>query len=178
MFTNYKLAVLNYTVMMLFIPFLTMIQNSFWPSIFGNQIPIYLWIPCVIYWALYRRTGETVLMIYFITLSVASTSSLLAGYLLAFHALVLLTLFLFKRVYYTSWIFFSTACALTLLFFPFSLWVLSHIIAGKAYFPGFLSWIGGGVATWILSFPLLSLFQWIDHLTITQSAEHKQPGVL
>ncbi len=178
MFTNYKMAFLNYSVMMLLILLITMIQNSLLPSFFGTHIPIHLWIPCLIYWGLYRRTGETVFMIYFIALSIASSSSLLTGYLLTFNGLVLLTLLLFKRIYYTSWVFFSTGCALTLIFFPLLIWVFAQIVGGPFYFHGFLSELGGALLTWIFSFALLSLFQWIDYLTITKPKEHKRPGVL
>ena len=178
MFTNYKMAFLNYSVMMLLILLIIMIQNSIWPAFFGVHIPIHLWIPCIIYWGLYRRTGETVCMIYFITLSLASSSSLLTGYLLTFNGLVLLILLLFKRIYYTSWIFFSIGCALTLIFFPLLIWVFTKIIDGHFYFYGLLPELGGAMITWIFSFLLLGLFQRIDYLTITKPKEYKNPGAL
>ena len=161
--------------MISFIFIIIMIQNSFWPSFFGTYIPVYLWIPCLIYWALYRQPGETTFMVYFIAMSVAANSSLMTGYLLTCNSLVFLSLLVFKRVYYTSWVFFSTACAFTLFFFPILLWILPQITDGKTYFPGFIPWLAGGLITWILSFPLLGLFQWIDNLTIVQSSERKQP---
>lgn len=178
MLINYKLSFLNYFMMILSTLVITILQNSLWPSFFGTNFPIYLWIPFLIYWALYRKTGETVFMVYFITLSVASTSSVLTGYLLSCNSLVLLTLLVFKRIYYTSRVFFSTACALTLMFFPILLWLLSQIMNGRTfYFYGFIPYLTGAVVTWIFSFPLLNLFQWIDNLTITKSAKHSA-GVL
>ncbi len=173
MFINYKLAILNYTTMIALFLLITIIQNSLWPSLFDN-IPIYLWIPCLIYWALYRQTVEAVFIVYFITFNTASTSSLLTGYFLVFNAVILLVLLLFKRIYYTSWMFFSIACALTLLSFPVLLWVLTRMMNGPVYFHGFIAWLGGGLMTWILSFPLLGLFQWVDHLTITKPARDNQ----
>ena len=160
--------------MIIFILLIAMIQNSLWPTVFGTYIPIYLWIPCFIYWALYRKTGETVFMVYFITLSTVATSPLLAGYLLTFNSLVLLVLFLFKRLYYTSWIFFSAATAFTLLFSPIPLWILPQIMKGTVYFHGVIPWLGGGIVTWILSFPMLGFLKWIDHLTIIERVEYKQ----
>ncbi|MDE0119993.1 MAG: hypothetical protein OXM55_08320 [Bdellovibrionales bacterium] len=173
MFTNYKIVLINYILMIIFILFIAVIQNSLWPSVFGTHIPTYLWIPCLIYWALYRKTGETVFMLYFITLNTTATSPLLTGYLLIFHSLALIVLFLFKRIYYTSWVFFSTACAFSVLFFPIPLWFLSRIINGTMYLHGFLPWIGGCIITWILSFPILGLLKWIDHRTIGKSAGYK-----
>ena len=177
MFINYKMAILNYTLMLLFVLLTTLIQNSLLPSIFGISTPIYLWIPYLIYWALYRKTGETVFMIYFITFNVASTSPLLVSYILIFNALIFLTLLFLKQIYYTSWTFFSIACFLTLILFPISLWILSQFMDGIAYFQ-FIPWIKGVIATWILSFPLLLFFQWIDHLTIIKQKEYKHMGVL
>jgi len=177
MFTNYKMAFLNYSIMIISIPVITMIQNSLWPSLSGIKIPVYLWIPCLIYWGLYRKTTEAVFMVYFITLNIASTSSLPAGYLLTFNSSILLILLLFKRIYYTSLIFFSTACAASLFFFPILLWSLSWVIDGKTYFHGFILWLGGGITTWILSFPLLGVFQWIDNIT-AKSIEYRKMEAL
>ena len=168
----------NYSIMMLLILLVIMIQTSLWPTFLGTHIPIHLWIPCIIYWSLYRRTGETVCMIYFITLSLASTSALLTGYLLTFNSLVLLILLLFKRIYYTNWIFFSIGCAITLLFFPLFIWAFAKIMDGHSYFYGLLPELGGVVITWIFSFLLLGLFQQVDYLTITKPKEYKNPGVL
>ena len=61
MFINYKTAFFNYIVMILLIFCIILIQNSIWPSLFGIYAPIYLWLPCLIYWGLYRNTGEAVL---------------------------------------------------------------------------------------------------------------------
>ena len=73
-------------------------SKQFMAFLFDN-IPIYLWIPCLIYWAIYRQTVETVFIVYFITFNTASTSSLLTGYFLVFNAVILLVLLLFKRIY-------------------------------------------------------------------------------
>lgn len=174
MFINYKMALLNYTTMITFILMITLFQNV-WSGLFGFDIPVYLWIPCIIYWSLYRKTGETVFIVYFITLNIASTSSLFAGYLLFFNSLILLTILLLKRVYYTSLAFFSHTTALTLLFYPTGLWTLSQIMEGKSYLHGILPMLTGALLTWILSFPLLRLFQTVDSFTIIKTEGQKQP---
>jgi len=158
----------------LFIFLVILTQNSLWPSFFGTYIPIYLWIPCLIYWAIYRNTGETIFMLYFITINIASTTSLPITYLLSFHALMVLVLFLFKRIYYTSWLFFNTACACALFCFQPVIWGLSYIVDNKSYFHGWIPWIVGGIITWVLAFPILSVFQWMDHITIHRSKEYQK----
>ena len=176
MLIKQKMIFFNYLIMIFLFFIITMFQNSFWPSLFGIHLPVYLWIPYLIYWSLYRKPGEAALIVYFITISIAATSSLMVGYLLVCNSLIFLSLLLFKRVYYTSWVFFSTACALTVFFFPILLWTIPQIIGGKTYFHGFIPWLAGGLVTWILSFPLLVVFQWIDNLTIVKSTERRQPA--
>ncbi len=173
MFINYKMAFLNYIVMGMIILLITLFQNT-GPGLFGFDIPLYLWIPCLVYWGLYRNTGETIFMVYFITLSIASTSSLLAGYLLTFNGLVLLTILLFKRIYYTSLMFFSIASALALFFFPVVLWVLSQFMESKAYLHAIPTWMAGMGITWALSFLLLGLFKGIDSFTLTKTEGEKR----
>ena len=175
MLSNYKLILLNYLIMMVLILGLTTLQNTVYFSFFGlSTFPIYFWIPCLIYWALYRKIGESTFMLYFITLSVATSSSLHLGLLIIFNSLLMLSLFLFKRIYYTSWVFFSIACATTLFLFPILLWILARILEGKYYFHNILPWILGGMLTWLLSFVLLNLFQRIDKLTLTTGKENKK----
>ena len=176
MFVNYKWAGLNYFIMTLLVLLIIMVQNSLWPSFFGTHFPLYLWIPCLIYWSLYRRIGETVLMAYFIAFCLASSSPLMLGYLLSFNSLVLLILLLFKKIYYTSWVFFSVSTAGALFFFPLIIWIFAEVMGGHSYFYGFLPELGGAILTWIFSFALLGFFQWIDHLTITKPKETKQPA--
>lgn len=173
MFINYKMAFLNYAGMGGVILFATLFQTTS-PGLFGFDIPIYLWIPCLVYWGLYRHTGETIFMVYFITLCIASTSSLLVGCLLIFNGLVLLTILLFKRIYYTSLMFFSTACALALLFFPIVLWVLSQFIEGKTYSHKIPAWLAGMLTTWALSFLLLGFFKGIDSFTLVKKEGEKR----
>ena len=164
--------------MLLFVPLITLIQNSFVTSVFGIGTPIYLWIPYLIYWALYRKTSDAVFIVYFVSFNIASTSPLLASYLLIFNSLVLLTLLFLKKIYYTSWMFFSIACLLILILCPVSLWILSQFMDGIAYFHKLIPWIKGVITTWSLSFVLLWFFQWLDQLTIIKPAEHKKLGVL
>ena len=164
--------------MLLFLPLITLVQNSFITSVFGTSTPIYLWVPYLIYWSLYRKPWEAVFIVYFVSLSIASTSPLLASYILAFNSLVLLTLLFLKKIYYTSWVFFSIACFLILILCPVSLWILSQFMDGIAYFHKLIPWIKGVLITWSFSFPLLFFFHWVDRLTIIKPVEHKRVGIL
>lgn len=144
-------------------------QNSIWPEIFGEYFPLYLWIPCLIYWLLYRSTWQAGIWIYIFSLWMAANSTILLSHFLMLLALMFLVILFFQRVYYTSLNFFSTACAVSLLCFPCLSWLLSIWLEGYFYFPPLLSWIGGGMVSWILSFPLFFLFTWIDHLQIKKT---------
>ncbi len=162
----YKITLFNYFVMMGLVPLvIIIIQSGLWPLIV-KSLPLYLWVPYLIYWILYRHTIETVVMIYILSFMIASSSSILVSHLLLIHAVMFLTILFFKRVYYTSMKFFSTACGVSLLLFPLLLWVLSVWLEGQFYFPGLLVCLGGGVLSWGLGFPLLFSVQFIDKQTL------------
>ncbi len=178
-FAGSKAVFVNYGgLIILFIPVIVITQNNIWPGVTGINFPLYLWIPFLVYQALYRKAGEAVFMAYFITFSSASTSSMPAGFLLAVNALILLALFLFKRIYYNSLMFFSTASIGALLFFPIALWFLFYIMTGTIYFHGFTALLGGVTVTWLFSFPLLGLLKWWDRLTIHERKPKGAGGLI
>ncbi len=172
MSTIYKTNLLSDTLTIFLMVLVIIFQNSFWPEIFGKHLPLYLWIPCLIYWLLYRTTWKATLMIYFLSFLVAASSTVLISHLLLIHSLIFLITLFFKRVYYTSWTFFSTACAISLLFFPPLLWISSILLENHFYFPPVLYWIGGGMISWLLSFPLFLLLQQTDQLCLKKT--HKK----
>ena len=173
MFKKYKMYILNYLIMITLFFLIGLFENSLLPGIFGPLFPICLWMPFLIYWTMYRKIGEAIFMIYFITFSLASLSSLHISYLLVFHSLVLLTLILLKKFYYISWVFFTLAVAGAVFSFPLVLYILQTTMGEKVAFPNVLFWFVGGVIAWLFSFPLLSLVKWIDFRTILPP-RHKQ----
>ena len=150
--------------MMFTVFFISTIQNNIWPVIFGITLPLHLWIPFLVYWTLYRSTGSTILFIYLITINMISLSVIPISCLLGIACLTTLLLIFFKRVYYVNWIFFSIGTGLTLFFFPILLLLFSFWSDEKIYIPNLIFWIGGGVISWLLSFPLLWFFQKMDQL--------------
>ena len=174
-----KALFVNYAgLIILFIPMIIIIQNNVWPHFTGIHCPLSLGIPFLVYHALYRKAGHAVFMAYFVTFSSAATSSLPAAYLLAVNTAILLGLFLFKRIYYSSLMFFSTASAVALLFFPGAICLLFYIMTGTGYFHGFAALLGGGFVTWLFSFPLLGLLQGYDRLTIFKQKIRSQRSLL
>ena len=166
---------LNYWVAITLILITALVQNTLRISFFGFDAPFYLWIPCLLYWAIYRGAWSTVFMVYFITLNTVSVGALPIGYILIFNSLSVLVLFLFKRVYYTDIMFFSIATAVALLFFPIGIWVLSLVTEGPMYFHHPVSWLLGGLVTWLISFLIFYIFQRLDQLTMTPDGEQKLP---
>lgn len=167
--TAYKTTLLSDTLTTFLIVLVVIFQNSIWPETIGRHFPLYLWVPCLMYWLLYRTTWKAVLMIYFLSFFIAASSTALVSHLLLIHSLTFLITLFFKRVYYTSWTFFSTACAISLLFFPLLLWISSVWLENHLYIPPVLYWIGGSVLSWALSFPLFLLLQQTDQLCLKKT---------
>ena len=170
---NYKRILLSFSYTIFIIFFISTIQNNIWPVIFGIHLPLQLWIPCLVYWVLYRSTASAIFFIYLITINMISLSVISLGCLLGIASFIAFLLIFFKRVYYVNWIFFSTGTAVALLFFPFLLLLFSGWTDGKIYMPHFGPWIGGGLMSWLFSFPLLWIFQRMDQLLNIKLAEQK-----
>ena len=173
MFISYKTAVLNYLAMTAMVFFVTLVQNSLWPAVFGTYAPLYLWPACVVYWTLYHKPGSAVFIIYLVSLSTASTSSQPFGCILLFNSLIFMTIIFFKRIYYTNFKFFGTALVIALLCLPLIFWLFSLITDGKSYFYGFLPYLAGILASWLFSCPVFGMLKYIDHLTHAQTAENR-----
>ena len=166
-----KASWINYIAVTAFIPLIIIVQTGLWPSFWKGiapsffNAPIYLWIPYLIYWTLWRTTKEAVIIIYLLSFMIAAAGTQPAGRVLFIHCLIFLTVLFFKRVYYTSLRFFSAAVGLSLLTLPLLIGLLSLWLDGRFDFPGVRLWLMGGVLTWVLAFPLLFCLQAADHLT-------------
>jgi len=164
LFLNYKKILLSVVYMVFTVLFISTIQNNIWPVIFGITVPLQLWIPCLVYWTLYRSTGSIIVFVYLNTINIVSLSVLPLSGLLGITCLIALLLIFFKRVYYVNWMFFSIGTAITLFFLPVLLLCFSIWSDGKTYIPSLVFWIGGGIISWLLSFPLFWFFQRLDQL--------------
>ena len=170
---SYKPILLSFAFTIFTVFFISAIQNNLWPVIFGIHLPLQLWIPCLVYWTLFRSFGSTIMFIYLITISISSLSSVPFSCLLAAVSIIVFILSFFKRVYYINWMFFSIGTALALLFFPALLWLFSGWLDNKPYIPNGVFWIGGALTAWLFSFPLLIIFQWVDQKLTIQLEENR-----
>ena len=144
-------------------------QNAFWPEWFGPYFPLSLWIPCLIYWLLYRPLWKATFMLYFISVFTATGSTIPLSLLLLLHSLIFLIILFFKRVYYINWTFFNTATVMSLLLWTPLLWMVSQWLNASFYFPPVWTWLGGGVVSWLFSLPLFVLLQQIDKLYVKKT---------
>ena len=132
-------TLLNFTLMVLLLFGLIIFQSSLWPTaFFGSKLNFLLWLPYLNYWMIYRRPFESVLMLYFLTICVSTTSSIPTSYLLIIHCLLFLILIPVKRLYYINWKFYSVVNCIIVFFFPILLWCLLFWIDKKKY----LAWNG------------------------------------
>ena len=169
MFPSFKARLINYTLMLIVIFGISMIQSTFWPFVFSSYIPLYLWLPFLVYWALYRGAWETLFMTYFLTFAIASTSTISPSHFLLIHSLFFLALITVKKFYYINRMFFGISCVISFLLFPILLWTLSIIENNSSFTPAIISWILGGIVSWLLAWPLLYLLKSLDNKTISST---------
>ncbi len=150
----------NYFFMVGSLFLLTLAGSSIGPVFL--HLPFLLWVPFMIYWILYRKTTETLIMLYFITWVVSSTSTVPTSHLLLLNSGFFLILTLFKNVYYTHKMFFGLACAVMFLLMPFTLGLLCKATGMKAYLPSLTVWVPGSVLNWFLIWPLFYLLRFAD----------------
>ena len=149
-------------------------QNRIWPVLFG--LPVFLFVPFLVYVALYQKTGFVIFMLYFISFALSASSALPFSFLLVFNGFFTLVLFLFRKVYSINTLFFCLTCALILFLFPAFLFLFAQLMGEKPYIYGPLFWIGGGMVSWIFCLPLLKLFQALDRALLSQTVQSQRRG--
>ena len=161
------LALTNYLTFLILTIALTSLQCSLWLQFFGYFPSPYMWIPTLVYWALYRRIHEGLLMCYMLVITTVSLSSIPISLFLflnlIFYALAIL---IKQRIYWngpTYLMLISGITSMTLTFFHF---ILSWILETKPIVdPEILDGILSGLFTSLVSLPLYYIFAKIDHVT-------------
>ena len=147
-----------------FLLFLIALQSSVLPYFFNTRFNTCFWIPYITYWYLFRKHGECIVMLYLLSYIVAATSSTPFSHLLFIHALILLILLPFKRVYFVNWKFYSISVAIILFCFPLISNLLFSWEQKRVILPHLGALVLGGALTWLFSFPLFGIMKWFDLL--------------
>ncbi len=162
-----SLVFANYSLFLTSLLLLASLQSSLWMQLLGSFPPPQTWVPFIVYAALYRRATESFVMIYLLTLAVASLSAIPLGFFLLLNLLLAGFIFLFKeRIYWPGSTYFVLVCGSSVILFSvlhFGLsWAIEHNPARSYHF---FDWTLGSLLTMLLGFPLYRLMTWFDHLT-------------
>lgn len=162
-----NLSFTNYLLFLLLTLILTSLQCSLWMQFFGYFPAPQMWIPTLAYWAIYRDTGEGLIMAYLI---VVSTISLSAVPLSLFLGIVIICFLLAKlikeRIYWRGTTYLTLISLVLALAFPLLHYLLSWAFEPvRITDPEALDNILSALLTALMSLPLYFLYAKIDELT-------------
>ncbi len=145
---------------------LATLQTSLWFQIFGYFPSPALWIPCLIYVALYRSTLEVIIYSYLTAFVLASMTAMPEGVLMVSCLAVALTARLFKeRIYWVSASYVMMVCGLGALFFQIFHWAATYVLGDPITGPAVIDWFIEALLTPLAAPVLFPVFRWFDRLT-------------
>ncbi len=143
------------------------LQCSLWLQTLGGTPAPHLWIPFLVYFAIYRQRLESILGIYGIAAALSSFSAAPFGLLLVACLLIYFAVDTFKqRIFWGGVGFFSMVIGAVSFGLPFVMLAMSWIFDKNAIrnFP-LINPIISALLTILSSFPLYGIFSKIDRLT-------------
>lgn len=157
----------NYAAFALIGLALATLQSSLWMQVFGSFPAPHLWLPIAIYWSIYRKPQEGILICYVLSIAIAPLTAAPMGILLLLLLILWGCVYVFKRrIFWPGTTYFmlvvgAATLALPILHFILS-WIFERNPTSSFYF---FEWIMKSLLTPLVSIPLLVLFQKIDMLT-------------
>jgi hypothetical protein len=146
---------------------LTTVQTSLWYQIFGYFPGPALWIPCLIYVALFRSTLESVLFAYVVALVLSTMTVMPEGVLMATCLALTLSTQIFKeRFFWSAASYFMMVTGLASLMFHIYHWIFSFIFLDTPiHSPQISQWLIESLLTPLSAPILVPFFRWFDRLT-------------
>ena len=146
---------------------LASLQTSLWFQIFGYFPGPALWIPCLIYVALFRPTLEAIIFAYLAGFALSTMTAMPEGLLMAVCLGLVLTAQLFKqRIYWSGSSYLMMTCGLAALMFHVFHWALSYVLGDHPLTsPNVMDWLIEALLTPLAAPPLFPLFKWFDKIT-------------
>lgn len=143
------------------------IQTSLWFQIFGYFPAPALWIPCLLYVALFRSTLETVVFAYIIAFVLSTLTAMPEGMLMIACVALALTAQVFKqRIYWTSSSYFMMTCGLASILFHLVHWAVSFVVGDHPMTsPQISDWLIEALLTPLAAPLMFPLFRWFDRVT-------------
>lgn len=157
----------NYLAFLLVSSILVSLQSSLWPQLLGVLPSPQLWIPTLVFWTLYRRTFEGLVMVYLITALVCGASAVPLGILLAINIILFISIYFVKqRIFFEGPIFFMLTCGATSLAFPLLHLIISWIFeTNPIVHVKIITWTLSSLLTMLCAMALHRFYEWIDRTT-------------
>lgn len=142
-------------------------QTSFWLQIFGYFPPPALWIPGLVYIALFRSTMSAVIVSHLIAIAIATSTAMPEGQVMVSCLAVALSVQVFKtRFYWTATTYFMLVCGLATLVFHIYQFIASWVITDHPLTsPSYSAWIIQALLTPLFAPILFPVFRWFDQIT-------------
>lgn len=170
------LIVLNIVLTLLMALFGLVLQSTVWYQFFGNFPAPLFWLPTIVYFCLYRRPLEGVLLAYIVALMLTSFTSTPLGVLL-FVALGIFTLILVlkQRIYFPGKNYYLVVSLVAGFSFHIFQIIFSSIFNDQpqALIADRIIQI---LLTPVAALPLYYLHSWIDKITSRESLIENQEG--
>lgn len=160
----------NYFFFLATTALLASMECSLWLQVFGDSPGPNLWVPTLVFWSLYRRAEEGVIMIYILTLLLAALSAINGSLFLLINMSIYAVLVLLKQRIYTSGaLYFMLLCGTVSFAFPLLHTLFSWSFENNPVTnPAWFHWALEPLLTMLIALPLYALFRLFDRLT------HKQ----
>jgi hypothetical protein len=146
---------------------LATMQSSLWFQILGYFPAPALWIPCLIYVALFRSTLETVIFAYLTVFLLSTMTAMPEGILMVSVLALALSAQLFKqRIYWSGSSYFMMMCGLGSLGFNLYHLAATQLIGSTPLTsPQISDWLIEALLTPLVAPGLFKVFRWFDHAT-------------
>lgn len=164
---EWSLLIGNHLLFVLATLILASLQTSLWFQIFGYFPGPALWIPSLIYIALFRSTTEAIIFSYVASVALSTMTAIPEGMLMSICLGLVLTAQLFKqRIYWSGLSYVMMTCGLASLIFHVYHWAATFIIGDTPMTsPQIMDWLIEALLTPLAAPLLFHVFAWFDQLT-------------
>jgi hypothetical protein len=148
------------------------VKTSLWYQMFGYFPGPALWIPCLIYVALFRSTLESVFFSYIVAFVLSTMTAMPDGILMAVCLALSLSTQIFKeRFFWAASSYFMMVCGLASLMFHVYHWALSFVfLENPIHSPQVSEWLIEALLTPLAAPLLFPIFRWFDRLTSRETS--------
>ncbi len=142
-------------------------QTSLWLQIFGYFPPPALWIPGLVYIALFRSTMTVVIVSHLIAIALATSTVMPEGLMMISCLAVALSVQVFKtRFYWTATTYFMLVCGLSTIVFHLYHYAASWVVGDHPLTaPQLTAWTIQALLTPLFAPILFPVFRWFDQIT-------------